>query len=55
MSEYKVEIHETSSRIVSVDVENEDDAADKVREAYEAGEHFLDSSDFQDVSFEVIE
>jgi len=55
MSEYKVEIHETSSRIVTVNVENEDDAADKVREAYEAGEHILDSSDFQDVSFEVIE
>lgn len=54
MSEYKVEIHETSGRIVTVNVENEDDAVDKVREAYENGEHILDSSDFQDVSFEVI-
>ena len=54
MSEHKIEIHETSSRIVMVNVENEDDAIDKVREAYEAGEHVLDASDFQDVSFEVI-
>jgi len=54
MSEHKVEIHETSSRIVTVNVENEDDAIDNVRKAYEAGEHILDSSDFQDVEFTII-
>lgn len=54
MAEYQVEIHETSSRIVMISAENSDDAVDKVREAYENGDHILDSSDFQDVSFEVI-
>ena len=54
MSEYKVEIHETSSRIVTVNAENEDVAVDEVREAYEAGEYVLDFNDFQDVEFEVI-
>lgn len=54
MNEYKVEIHETSSRIVTVNAENEDDAVDVVREAYEAGEYVLDYNDFQDVEFEVI-
>ena len=54
MNEHKVEIHETSSRIVSVNAENGDDAVDNVREAYKAGEHVLDSSDFQDVSFEIV-
>ena len=54
MSEYKVEIHETSSHIVTVNAENEDVAIDEVREAYEAGEYVLDYNDFQDVEFEVI-
>lgn len=54
MNECKVEIHETSSRIVSVDAENNDDAIDKVREAYKSGKHVLDSSDFDDVGFEIV-
>ena len=54
MNEHKVEIHETSSRIISVNAKNSDDAIDKVREAYKAGEHVLDSSDFQDVEFEIV-
>ena len=54
MNEYKVEIHETSSRIVVVNAKDEDAAVDEVREAYEAGEHVLDWNDFQDVEFEII-
>ena len=54
MNEYKVEIHETSSRIVTVNVENEDDAIDEVRKAYDDGYHILDAEDFQDVEFEVV-
>jgi len=54
MSEYKVEIHETSSRIITVSAKDEDDAVDRVSQRYSDGEYILDSSDFQDVSFEVI-
>ena len=54
MDEYKVEIHETLSRVVSINAENNDDAIDKVQEAYNNSEHVLDSNDFQDVGFEVV-
>ena len=54
MDEYQVEIHETSSCIVTVEAENSDDALDKVRERYESSEYILDSSDFQDVEFYIV-
>lgn len=54
MSEYQIEIHETSSRIVTVEAECSDDAIDKVAEAYADGKHVLDSSDFQDVGFNIL-
>lgn len=54
MKKYDVEIHETSSRIVSVEVEDEDAAIDEVRERYEGGEYVLDHNDFQEVEFNLI-
>jgi len=54
MNEYKVEIHETSSRIITIEAEDEYEAIDKVSEAYSAGEHVLDNSDFQDIEFNLI-
>jgi len=54
MNEYQVEIHETSSRIVTVSAKNEDEAVDIVQEAYEAGEYVFDYNDFQDVEITII-
>lgn len=54
MSESKVEIHEMSSRIVTVTAEDEDVAVDKVRELYESGTYVLDYNDFQEVEFNLL-
>lgn len=54
MQEYKVEIKETLSRIVTVVAENADDARDKINDQYTNQGVVLDASDFQDVEFEVI-
>ena len=54
MKKYDVEIHETSSRIVTVEAEDEDTAIDMVREAHGNGDHILDYNDFQDVEFNLI-
>lgn len=50
MNEYKVEIKETLSRIVTVEAEDEADACDRVSNQGIV----LDASDFIDVEFEVI-
>lgn len=54
MKEYQVEIHETSSRIVTIEAEDEDMAVDMVREAHGNGDHILDYNDFQDVEFNLV-
>lgn len=54
MAEYQVEIHETSSRIVTVIAEDEDIAVDKVRELYEGDTYVLDYNDFQEVEFNLL-
>ncbi len=54
MKNYDVEIHETSSRIVTVKTEDEDAAIDEVRARYEAGVYVLDFNDFQEVEFNLI-
>lgn len=54
MNEYQVEIHETSSRIVTVEAEDEDAAIDEVQKEYENGDIILDYNDYDDVKFEVI-
>ena len=52
--EYQVEIYETSSRIVTIDTENVQDALDKVQEDYADGIHVLDANDFQGVEFNIL-
>jgi len=54
MNEYQVEIHEISSRIITVKAEDEDAAVDMVREAHGNGDHILDYNDFQDVEFNLL-
>ena len=53
MDEYKVEIIETLSRIVTVIAASELDAVDIVETQYADQGTVLDASDFQDVKFEV--
>jgi hypothetical protein len=54
MDEYKVEIKETLSRIVTIEALNEDDAIEAVEAQYCDESVVLDAEDFQDVEFEVI-
>ena len=51
MQEYKVEIKETLSRIVTVEAENENDAIDRVASQ---GICLDANDDFQDVKFEMV-
>jgi len=53
MSEYTIRVTETSSRLVTVDVLDTEDAIDMVTEQYNNEEIVLDTSDFDDVKFEV--
>ena len=53
MDEYKVEIKETLSRIVTVVADNADEAISLVDQMYGGQGIVLDASDFQDVEFEV--
>ena len=46
---YKVNVEELLSRIVEVEVENEEEAEDKVRDMYTNEDIVLDASDFQSV------
>lgn len=49
--EYIIEITETLCKEVIVIADNENDARDRVKEAYYNGEIVLDSSDFLSVEF----
>ena len=55
MQEYKIEIKETLSRIVTVVADNADNARDIVHDQYCDQGTVLDAGDFQDVEFEVVE
>ena len=47
-SEYKIEIKEALSRVVSVEAENLDEAIDKVVDMYDRGEIILVAEDFKE-------
>jgi len=55
MDEYKIEIKETLSRIVTILADSADDALIDIEEQYRKEGIVLDAADFQDVGFEVIE
>ena len=55
MAEYKIEVVETSTRIVEVEAEDVSAACDAVRNMWLEGEIILDSSDFVDVDFNHVE
>lgn len=53
MSEYRIRITKTLSRLVTVNTENEDNAIDMVRQQYTDEEIVLDETDYDGVEFEV--
>jgi len=53
MSEYRIRVTETLSRLVTVDTLDAEDAIDMVQEQYTNEEIVLDETDFDDVKFEV--
>ena len=54
MKEYQVEVVETLVRIVTVEATSEEDAIKFVRYDYSNAELVLDSDDFFDVEFEIV-
>ena len=54
LKEYQVEVCETLIRIVTVEATSEEDAIKFVRYDYNNAELVLDSDDFFDVEFEII-
>ena len=54
MKEYNVEVCETLIRIVTVEALNEEQALEFVRYDYNNAELVLDSDDFFDVDFEIV-
>ena len=55
MREYKVEVTETLSQVITVEADNEEDALDIVRDSYFNEELVLDSSDYIDTDFQIYE
>lgn len=53
MSEYRIRITETSSRLITANADDENDAIDKVQTMYTNEKIILDASDYDDVTFEV--
>ena len=53
MLKYKVEITETLSRIIEVEVENKDSAVTKIKDFYKKEEIVLDSNDYLDTKIEI--
>jgi len=53
MSEYRIRVTETLSRLETVEAESEDDALDYVRDQYAAEQIILDADDYDGVEFEV--
>jgi hypothetical protein len=54
MREYNVEVCETLIRIVTVEAMNAEDAIEFVKYDYNNAELVLDSDDFFDVEFEIV-
>jgi hypothetical protein len=54
LKEYNVEVCETLIRIVTVEATSEEDAIKFVRYDYNNAELVLDSDDFFDVDFEIV-
>jgi hypothetical protein len=52
--EYSVEVVETLIRIVTVEATNEEQAIEQVMNDYNNAELVLDSNDFFDVEFEIV-
>jgi len=53
MNEHKIKVTETSSRIITVDAESENDAIEVAQTMYTSEKIVLDASDYDDVEFEV--
>ena len=51
---YKIEIKETLSRIIDIEADNEEGAIKKVKEQYSSEKIILDSNDYIDTDFELI-
>jgi len=54
MKEYNIEVRETLIRIVTVEATSEEQALEFVRYDYNNAELVLDSDDFFDVDFEIV-
>ena len=52
---YKIEIKETLSRIIDIEVENENEAIIKAKSKYSSQEIILDSSDYVDTEINICE
>lgn len=55
MPQYKIEILETSSRLIDVEADSEDEALEKVEKMYEEEKIIIDWADFDGVVYKVIE
>lgn len=55
MAKYKVEVVETSTRIVEVEADDVSDACSKVHDMWSEGEIILDETDFMDADFNYME
>lgn len=53
--EYKVEIKETLSRVVTVKAKSEQEAINKVKGEYASECHILDSGDYSETNFDIVE
>lgn len=50
MAFYAVEIEEVLQKVVAIEAESEDEAYQKVKEAYQNGDIVLDADDFMDAN-----
>lgn len=55
MKKFKIEIQEILSRIVEVEARNEDEALNIIQNQYQEEKIVLDSSDFSDTDFIIVE
>lgn len=55
MAKYKIEVVETSTRIVEVEADDVSDACGKVHNMWSEGEIVLDETDFMNVDFNYVE
>lgn len=55
MNKYKLEITETSQKNIEVQASTEKEALDKIRKQYKEEKIILDSSDYVDTDFTILE